>query len=411
MPTNTSKQSIQDIDLSNQRIIMRVDYNVPQDKKDPYKITDDTRITATLPTIRYLKENGAKSIVLVSHLGRPDGKRVEKYSLKPVAQRLEQLLGDKIVFLSELNNDAIQASQQASGGQILLLENIRFYPEEEAKKVDDNVKAFREKLSKLGDVYVNDAFGTSHRAHSSMVGVNGKHKVAGLLLAKELDMFGTMLNNPKKPFLAILGGAKVKDKIQLIGNLLDKVDEMIIVGGMVFTFKSTCSGIKIGKSLFDKEGAEIVEELMEKAEKKGVKVHFPIDYRCNTDFAECENPVICTDKEGGIPENLMGLDIGPESEKLMANAISQANTILWNGPAGVFEMKAFAKGSEAMLDAVVARTKQGAVSIVGGGDTGNLVVSRGKEDGITHVSTGGGASLELCEGKVLPGVQSLDDKQ
>lgn len=409
MPTNTDKKSIKDISLENERIVMRVDFNVPQDKKT-LAITDDTRITATVPTIKYAQEHKARSIVLISHLGRPDGERVEKYSLKPVAQHLEKLLGQKVIFLPELDDSAIEASKQATNGQVLLLENIRFYPEEEAKKVDDKVKAFREKLSQLGDIFVNDAFGTSHRPHSSMVGINGKYKVSGLLLSRELECFGAALTNPKKPFLAILGGAKVKDKIQLIGNLLDKVDEMIIVGGMVYTFNKVSKNLSIGKSLYDEDGAKIVESLLKKAEQNGVKIHLPFDSRCNKEFADTDEPIICNDKDGGIPDDLMGLDIGPESEKQLSEVISRANTILWNGPAGVFEMKAFCKGSEALLDAVVKRTKEGAISVVGGGDTGNLVTSRGKENEVTHVSTGGGASLELCEGKILPGVEILDDQ-
>nr|CAG8612187.1 5250_t:CDS:10 [Entrophospora candida] len=401
----SNKLSIQDIDVKDKRVLMRVDFNVPfQDGK----ITNNQRISAALPTIKHALDNKAKAVILMSHLGRPDGKSNPKYSLKPVAVELSKLLNKDVLFL----DDCV--------GKVILLENLRFHIEEEGSAKDDQgnkikpskeeVTKFRESLSKLGDIYVNDAFGTAHRAHSSMVGVNLPIRAAGFLLKKELDFFGKALENPERPFLAILGGAKVSDKIKLIDNLLDKVNSMIITGGMVFTFKKTLGNVEIGKSLFDEDGAKIVGQIVEKAKKNNVDLVFPIDYITADKFDPNANTGYATD-ETGIPENWLGLDSGEKSNEIFRNTILKAKTILWNGPTGVFEFEKFANGTKYALDAVVEATKNGATTIVGGGDTATAVAKWNSEDKISHVSTGGGASLELLEGKELPGVTALSEKQ
>lgn len=424
-----NKQSIEDISVTGKRVIIRVDYNVPLSKTEPRTVQDDTRIKATIPTLKHLWKQHPKSIILMSHLGRPDGKVVAKDSLKPAATKLQELLsqdgemnGVKVKFVSDCVGEQVQQEAAAlQENEILLLENLRYHLEEEGKGINasgeavkaskEDIEKFRKELCSLADIYVNDAFGAAHRAHSSLVGLKDlEHKVSGFLLKKELDYFGRALTNPEKPFLAILGGAKVKDKIQLIDNLLDKVDEMLIVGGMAFTFKKVCFGVNIGKSLFDKDGAEIVQKLLEKAEKNGVKIHFPVDYVVADSLDKPTQIAEATD-ESGIPDGLMGLDVGPKSRQLFDEVISRAKVIVWNGPAGVFEVKEFANGSLSMLDSVVKATENGTISIIGGGDTASLVVNNGAESKVSHVSTGGGASLELLEGKVLPGVAALDDKQ
>jgi len=303
-------------------------------------------------------------------------------------------------------------------GTVILLENLRFHLEEEGKGVNeagDKVKAdpakvteFRESLSKLGDVYVNDAFGTAHRAHSSMVGCALSQKASGFLMKKELTYFAKALETPVKPFLAILGGAKVKDKIQLINNMLDRVDEMIVGGGMAFTFRKVHDKMSIGTSLYDEEGAAIVEELLAKAKAKNVKMHLPVDFVTADKFAE-DATVGAATLESGIPDGVMGLDCGPESNKLFAEVVGRAKTIVWNGPAGVFEFENFANGTKSLMDAVVQATVNGCTSIIGGGDTATCCAKWNTEDKVSHVSTGGGASLELLEGKVLPGVAALSD--
>lgn len=388
---------------------------------DGEKITNPQRIQAALPTIKYAIDNGAKAIILMSHLGRPDGQKVSKYSLKPVASKLTELLGGKQVeFLQDcVGSEVIQSVQKASNGQIILLENLRFHVEEEGKGKDasgekvkaekSNVDNFRAELTKLADVYVNDAFGTAHRAHSSMVGVNLPQRASGFLMKKELEYFAKVLENPERPFLAILGGAKVTDKIQLIENMLDKVNKLIIAGGMAFTFKKTIDNVKIGNSLFDEEGSKKAAALLEKAKKNNVEIVFPVDY-VTADKFDKEAKVGQADDQSGIPDGWMGLDAGPKSQKLFADAIKSSKTILWNGPAGVFEFDNFANGSKAMLEACVEAEKNGSTVIVGGGDTATVVAKYGKEDALSHVSTGGGASLELLEGKELPGVSALSDK-
>lgn len=402
-----NKISISDLELAGKRVLMRVDFNVPMADG---KVTNSARIVAALPTIEYALGKGA-SVVLMSHLGRPDGAKVAKYSMAPVAKVVEELLGREVTFLNDCVGPEVEAAcAKLEPGKVVLLENLRFYKEEEGKGADKAaILAFRESLTKLGDVYVNDAFGTAHRAHSSMVGVNHAQRAAGLLLQKELEYFGKALSDPKRPFLAILGGAKVADKIQLIENLLDKVDEMIIGGGMAYTFKKVCFGVQIGKSLFDEAGAKIVEGLIAKAKEKGVKLHFPTDYVTGDKFAADAKVGSATDASG-IPADLEGFDCGPESRKRFAEVISQAKTIVWNGPVGVFEFPVFAAGTRAVGDAVVAATKAGATSIIGGGDTATAAENFGIADKVSHVSTGGGASLELLEGKNLPGVAALTDK-
>ncbi|GJN87623.1 hypothetical protein Rhopal_000578-T1 [Rhodotorula paludigena] len=420
MPASlSSKLSIKDLDLKGKKVVMRVDFNVPMDKD--LTITNNQRITAALPTIQYAIDQGAKSIVLMSHLGRPNGAVVDKYSLKPVAAELERLLpGKKITFLKDcVGAETEQAVASASEGEIFLLENLRFHIEEEGSSKDkegnktkadaDAVKQFRASLTKLGDVFVNDAFGTAHRAHSSMVGVDLQQKAAGLLMTKELEYFAKVLEKPERPFLAILGGAKVSDKIQLIENLLDKVDSLIVCGGMAFTFKKTLENVSIGNSLFDEDGSKKVQSLVEKAKAKNVELVFPVDYITADKFDKDANTSTARDADG-IPDGWMGLDAGEESRKLFAQTIRKAKTILWNGPAGVFEFDKFAGGSKATLDACVAAKDAGATVIVGGGDTATVCAKYGAEDKLSHVSTGGGASLELLEGKDLPGVSALSEK-
>ncbi|KAF8964076.1 phosphoglycerate kinase [Flammula alnicola] len=414
----SNKLSITDLDLSGKRVLIRVDFNVPiQDGK----ITNPARIVAALPTIKYALEHGAQSVILMSHLGRPDGKVIEKYSLKPVAAEVERQLGKKVIFLNDSVGPEVESAvNSAPVGSIILLENLRFHIEEEGSvKNKDGTKTkadpakvtqFREELTKLGDVYINDAFGTAHRAHSSMVGVKLPQRAAGFLMKKELEYFAKALENPERPFLAILGGAKVSDKIQLIDNMLDKVNSLIICGGMAFTFKKTLDHVAIGNSLFDEPGSGKVAALVEKAKKNNVKLVFPTDYITADKFDKNANTGIATDKEG-IPDGWMGLDAGPESRKLFKKTVLESKTILWNGPPGVFEFPAFAEGSKALLDATVEAVQKGAVVIVGGGDTATVVANHGDEDKLSHVSTGGGASLELLEGKTLPGVAELSEKQ
>jgi len=414
------KKTVRDVNLNGKRVIMRVDFNVPQDKVTG-AISNTKRIEAALPTIKYALDQGA-SVVLMSHLGRPDGKVIAKFSLKPVAEALEKLLGKPVKFLPDCVGPAVEAAC-ASGavkpGDVILLENLRFHIEEEGKiknedgtsvKADPKaVEAFRQSLSKLGDVYVNDAFGTAHRAHSSMVGVNLPEKVSGFLMEAELKAFTAVLNNPKRPLLAILGGAKIADKIPLINNLLDTANEIIIGGAMAFTFKKILNNMEIGASLFDPEGARMVKDLMAKAAAKNVQVHLPVDYICGDKFSDDAN-VMAADDASGIKPGWLGLDVGPKSNVIFCEAIARARTIVWNGPAGVFEMEKFATGTKVMADAIAKATAGGAVTVVGGGDTATAAKKFKVVDKVTHCSTGGGASLEFLEGKVLPGVAALSEK-
>lgn len=409
-------KSIRDLSLAGKRVLMRVDFNVPQDKVTG-AITNTARITAALPTIQYALEQGA-SVVLMSHLGRPDGKKAAKYSLKPVATELEKLLGRSVTFLDDCVGPAVEAAcAQLKPGQVVLLENLRFHIEEEGKvknedgtstKADpENVKAFRASLTKLGDVFVNDAFGTAHRAHSSMVGVDLKDKAAGFLMEAELKAFTKVIENPDRPLLAILGGAKIADKIPLINNLLDKADKVIIGGGMAYTFHKVNRGMQIGSSLFDKAGAEIVAELEAKAKSKGVELIFPVDFVCGDKFGPDANTQPAT-LESGIPDGWEGMDAGPKSIELYRAAILGSRTIVWNGPAGVFEFDKFAGATKAMADAIAEATAGGATTVVGGGDTATAAKKFGVHKKVTHCSTGGGASLEFLEGKKLPGVAFLE---
>lgn len=401
-----NKLTITDLDLAGKRVLMRVDFNVPMNGTT---ITNNARIVAALPTIQYALDHGA-SVVLMSHLGRPKGKRTPEFSLAPVAQELEQLLARPVTFLDDCVGPKVEsACASLKPGAVVLLENLRFHAAEEVKNAEPgDVAAFQASLSKLGDVYVNDAFGTAHRPHSSMVGVD-LPRAAGFLLQKELDYFGKALGNPERPFLAILGGAKVADKIQLIENLLDRVDMMIIGGGMAYTFLKTLDGMAIGSSLFDEEGSKIVAGLVEKAKAKGVKLVLPVDFITADAFSADANTGEAT-IESGIPNGWMGLDGGPKSAELFVDAVKQAKTIVWNGPVGVFEFEKFDMGTRAVAQAVAEVTQAGATTIIGGGDTATAAAKFGVEDKVSHVSTGGGASLELLEGKNLPGVAALNDK-
>ncbi|MFA7344621.1 MAG: phosphoglycerate kinase [Terrimicrobiaceae bacterium] len=412
------KKSIKDIPLAGKRVLMRVDFNVPQDKATG-AITNPQRIAAAIPTIRYALDQGA-SVILMSHLGRPDGERVAKFSLEPVSEKLSELLGKPVKFLADCVGPDVEAACSAiKPGEVILLENLRFHLEEEGKRKNEDgtstkadpakVAEFRADLTKLGDVFVSDAFGTAHRAHSSVVGVALPDKVAGFLMQKELDAFAAVLDHPKRPLLAILGGAKVADKIPLISNLLDNADEIIIGGGMAYTFKKVLDSMPVGNSLFDPEGAKIVGDLMAKAKEKGVQIHLPVDFVCADKFAP-DAEIRESDDKAGIADGWMGLDVGPKSRALFAEVIGRAKTIIWNGPAGVFEFDRFAEGTKSMADAVAAATAAGAISVVGGGDTATAAKKFKVADKVSHCSTGGGASLELLEGKSLPGVAALDEK-
>jgi phosphoglycerate kinase len=413
-----SYQTIRDIDVAGKRVLMRVDFNVPQDKTTG-AITNPQRIVAALPTIKYALDHGA-SVVLMSHLGRPDGQVIAKYSLQPVAAKLQELLGRPVTFLPECIGPAVEAAcapGALKAGGVVLLENLRFHIEEEGKvKLEDGtskkadpkaVEAFRASLSKLGDVYVNDAFGTAHRAHSSMVGVKLPHKVAGFLMEAELKAFTAVLDHPQRPLLAILGGAKIADKIPLINNLLEKANEIIIGGGMAFTFKKELEGMAIGDSLYDPEGAKIAKELFAKAKAKGVTITLPVDFLCADKFDANANTMLVSDRQG-IPAGWMGLDAGPKSIGMFGEVIGRARTIVWNGPSGVFEFDKFAGSTKAMADSIAKATAAGAITVVGGGDTATAAKKFKVVDKVTHCSTGGGASLEFLEGKVLPGVAALD---
>jgi phosphoglycerate kinase len=409
-------KTIRDLDLAGKRVFIRVDFNVPQDKKTGV-ITNNARIVAALPTIQYALEKGA-SVVLASHLGRPDGQVIEKFSLKPVAAELEKVLGKPVIFAADCVGPVAEAAAAAlKPGQVLLLENLRFHIEEEGKVKNEDgtsVKAdpakvteFRAGLSKLADVFVNDAFGTAHRAHSSMVGVTLPIKAAGFLMEAELKAFAKVLETPDRPLLAILGGAKIADKIPLIKNLLDKADKIIIGGGMAYTFHKVLRGTPIGASLYDAEGAKIVEELVAKAAARNVELIFPIDFIAADKFAPDANTQPA-DLATGIPDGWEGLDAGPKSIELYRNAILSSKTIIWNGPAGVFEFDKFAGATKAMADAIAEATAAGATTIVGGGDTATAAKKFGVAKKVTHCSTGGGASLEYLEGKALPGVVFLE---
>lgn len=392
------KKTIKDIDVAGKKVFVRVDYNVPMDKSG--NITDDTRIRATLPTINYLLEKGA-ALILASHLGRPKGAVVPEFSLKPVAKRLSELLGKEVTMAADCIGDEVAAlAKKLQKGQVLLLENLRYHKEEEK-----NEPEFCRQLAALADLAVNDAFGVSHRAHASVEGITKfLPAVAGFLMEKEIAFLGQAVANPARPFAAIIGGAKVSDKIGVIENLLQKVDTLIIGGGMANTFLAA-KGYKTGKSLVEQDKLDLARTLLDDAVKRGVNLMLPTDVVVAEKFAaDADHKAVAAD---AIPEEWMALDIGPKSQEAFAKALAGTKTVVWNGPMGVFEMDAFAKGTEAVAKAVAA---SGAVSIVGGGDSIAAIEKTGLADKISHISTGGGASLEYLEGKVLPGIAALADK-
>jgi phosphoglycerate kinase len=403
-----SKLTIRDIDLTNKRVFIRVDFNVPL-TEDGSTITDDTRIKATLPTLKYALQHNAK-LILASHLGRPKGKVNPKYSLRPVVDRLSELLGKElgkavsVAFASDcIGEEAVKLSGQLEAGQVLLLENLRFHPEEEA-----NDPAFSNKLASLAEVYVNDAFGSAHRAHASTEGVTHflKPAVAGLLMEKEITYLGKALEAPEKPFVAIIGGSKISGKIDVIDNLLDKVDTLVIVGGMAYTFERAL-GVSTGKSLVEEDKIDMAKAALAKAKAKGVNLLLPVDNILADKFAD-DAKTQEWDTSVNFPADWQGLDIGPKSIAAIEKVLSTAKTIVWNGPAGVFEFPSFAVGTNAIAHAVAAN--KGATSIIGGGDSVSAINKTGLASQITHISTGGGASLEFLEGKKLPGVEALNDK-
>ena len=393
-----NKKTIEDVNVNGKRVLVRVDFNVPMDGD---RITDETRIVGALPTIQYLVKHGAK-VVLCSHMGRPKGEFNMKYSLAPVAKRLSELLGQDVKIAKDvIGDDAKALAETLKNGEVMLLENLRFHKEEEKNDPD-----FAKALASFGEIYVNDAFGTAHRAHASTEGVTHYlPAVAGYLIEKELRIMGGALENPARPFVAILGGAKVSDKIGVITNLLEKVDTLIIGGGMSYTFQKA-RGAKIGNSLLDADRIELAKELMEKAEQKGVKLLLPVDNYAASEFSNDADKILCYSMN--IPDGYEGMDIGPETQKLFADAIKDAKTVVWNGPMGVCEFSNFEEGTRAIATALAAN--KDAITIIGGGDSAAAITNLGFADKVTHISTGGGASLEFLEGKTLPGVAALNDK-
>ncbi len=420
---NYNKKTVYDVDVKGKKVLLRCDFNVPQNKETG-EITSDKRIVAALPTIKYLLENGA-AVIACSHLGKPAAtfesfvkkqvekgkneadithasweKSLKKLTLAPVAKRLSELLGMNVIFASDtVGEDAAAKAASLQSGELLLLENLRF-----EKGETKNDPAFAKKLADLAELYVSDAFGTVHRAHASTAGVAAYlPAVSGLLVAKELSVMGKALDDPKRPFVAVLGGAKVSDKINVINNLLEKADTIIIGGGMAYTFKKA-QGFEIGQSLLEADRIDYAKEMIEKAEAKGVKFLLPVDNLAASEFSADAEPILV---EGDIPADLIGMDIGPKTIELFSKAVCGAGTIVWNGPMGVFEFDKFAGGTKAMAKALA---DSGAITIVGGGDSAAAVEKLGFADKITHISTGGGASLEFLEGKELPGVACLQDK-
>jgi len=399
-----AKLFIEDLDLQGKKVLMRVDFNVPLNEN--LEITDDTRIQAALPSIKYVLEKGG-SPVLMSHLGRPKGEVNPKFSLKPVQKRLSELLGFQVKMAPDcLGDETEKMASELKSGDVLLLENLRFHIAETGKDTPEANEEFAKNLAKLGDVYVSDAFGTAHRAHASMVGVTKYLQpcAAGYLLQKEIDYLGSAVENPVKPFVAILGGVKVSDKIPVIENLLEKADAIIIGGAMAYTFLKV-KGVAVGKSLVEEDLLETSGSFLKIAEEKGVPMLLPVDHICAPAFNAADQASVVETED--IPDDLMGLDIGPKTRQLYAEEISKAKTVVWNGPMGVFEQPAFAKGTFAIAEAVA---NSDSISIIGGGDSVSAIKKSGFADKVSHISTGGGASLEYLEGKVLPGVAALTDK-
>ena len=391
-----AKLTLKDVDLKNKTVLVRADFNVPQDAN--LNITDDTRIRATVPTLQYILEKGAKKLIIMSHLGRPDGKVVAKYSLKPIAARLKELLGQEVLFLNDCVGDSIKEEIGNSKEKVILLENLRFHAEEEANDVN-----FAKKLASLAEVFVNDAFGTAHRAHASTEGVTHFLKsAAGFLLEKEIKYLGGAVSNPQKPFMVILGGAKVTDKIGVIEYLLPKCDAIIVGGGMAYTFLKA-QGKQIGNSKLEKDKLEIAKSILEQAKNLNKEILLPIDHVVvdNID-ANAKTEIAGED----IPDGKIAVDIGPETVKLFEEKLKSAKTIVWNGPLGIFEMDAFSKGTREIAKFI---STLKTTSIIGGGDTAAAIAKFNLEDKMSHISTGGGASLEFLEGKTLPGIAALTD--
>ena len=394
-----NKKTVRDIDVTGKKVLVRCDFNVPLDKETG-KITDNRRIRAAIPTIEYLIDHNAK-VILCSHLGRPKGEFNLKYSLKPVAEELSKLLGKEVKLAKDvIGEDAEKLTSEIKEGEVVLLENVRFHKEEE-----ENDPEFAKKLASFAEIYVNDAFGTAHRAHASTAGVAGYlPAVSGFLIEKELEFLGNALDNPERPFVAILGGAKVSDKIGVIENLLDKVDTLIIGGGMAYTFYKA-QGHSIGTSICEEDKIDLANDILNKAKEKNVEILLPIDNHVSAEYSnEAEDKYIDSVE---IPEGFMGLDIGPKTIELFKNAIKNAKTVVWNGPLGVTEFSKFEEGTKAIAEAL-AETE--AVTVIGGGDSAAAVEKFGLADKMTHISTGVGASLEFLEGKVLPGIACLNNK-
>lgn len=393
-----NKKSITDIDVKGKRVLARCDFNVPMQDG---VITDVKRITGAMPTVKYLSENGAK-VILCSHMGRPKGEFNMKYSLAPVAKKISEYLGKPVIMAKDvIGEDAKAKAAALKDGDVMLIENVRFHKEEEK-----NDPEFAKELASMADVFVNDAFGTAHRAHASTEGVSHYlPSVCGFLIQKELDVMGGALDHPEHPFVAILGGAKVSDKIGVINNLMEKVDTLIIGGGMAYTFLKA-KGFNIGSSLCEEDKLDLAVELLAKSKEKGLNLLLPVDNRLGDRYdPECDFMLVNSDE---IPDGWMGLDIGPATEKLFADAIKDARTVVWNGPMGVSEWDKFASGTRSVAQAVA---DSGAVSIIGGGDSAAAIEKLGFADKVTHISTGGGASLEFLEGLVLPGIACLQDKE
>lgn len=396
------KLTIDDVELKNKKVLVRVDFNVPLD--DSQNIVDDRRIEASLPTIKKIISEGGKAI-LMSHLGRPKGKPDPKFSLKPAAKRLGELLNKEVKIAPDCVGEEVKKLvNEMSNGDVILLENLRFHPQE-----TKNEESFAKQLAELGDIYVDDAFGSAHRAHASTEGVTKFIKIcaAGYLMQRELDYLGNAISNPERPYLAILGGAKISGKIDVIKNLLDKVDSMLIGGGMAFTFFKA-QGKEIGKSLLEEEKIDVAADLLEKLKSSKVKFFLPVDVAAADEFKN-DSPCVIVDADK-IPHDKMGLDIGPKTIQLFEDEILRSKTIVWNGPMGVFEMENFSMGTMEIAEALAKATKNGAVTIVGGGDSAAAISKAGLDDNVSHVSTGGGASLEFLEGKDLPGVSALNDQ-